>query len=185
MSYRYLFIAAAALMGCGVASVSPIVTDANAAYDPRLLGTWVDGDGKDSAVITAGRANTYNVLFTEEDGKTGRFSGRLGRLGPYRVFDLQPDDPIPTASDTYKSLLLRAHGIVVVDSIGDVVAFRLIGADSLRAYLKARPRSVAHTIVGGAVLLTPSSAEARRFLMAFVGRRGVLGERNVFRRRVP
>lgn len=85
----------------------------------------------------------------------------------------------------FGSLLLRAHGIVVVDSIGDVVAFRLIEADSLTAYLKARPRSVAHNLVGDAVLLTPSSAEARRFLMAFVGRRGVLGERNVFRRRVP
>lgn len=185
MTLRYFVIAAIALMECGVASVSPIVTDTDAAYDARLLGTWLDGDGKDSAVITSGRADTYNVVFTEGDGKTGRFSGRLGRLGPYRVFELQPEEPIPAASDTYKSLLLRAHGIVVVDSIGEVVVFRLLGADSLRAYLKARPRSVPHTIVGNAVLLTSSSAEARRFLTAFVGRPGGLSEREVFRRRVP
>ena len=186
MKLCYLVIAAVGVMGCGIASVSPIVTDADAAYDSRLVGTWVHGNGKDSAAITAGSANTYGVVFTDEDGKTGRFAGRLGRLGPYRVLDLRPEDPIPEASDTYKSLLLLAHAIVVVDSIGDIVAIRLLEPDSLRAYPKARPRSVPHTIIGSSVLLTSSSSEeVRRFLTAFVGRRGALGEREVFRRRLP
>ena len=186
MKLRYLVIGAVGLMGCGIASVSPIVADADAAYDSRLLGTWVHRNGKDSAAISAGTANTYNVVFTDEDRKTGRFSGRLGRLGPYRVLDLQPQDPIPEASDTYKSLILLAHAIVVVDSIGDVVAIRLLQPDSLRAYLKAQPQSVPHTIIGSSILLTSSSSEeVRRFLTSFVGRPGALGEREVFRRRLP
>jgi hypothetical protein len=183
MSYRHFIIAVAILMGCGVASVSPIVTDADLVYEPSLVGTWQGA--KESAVITAASANSYNVLFTDEDGKTGRFSGRLGRLGAYRVLDLQPDDPIPAASDVYKSLLLRAHGIVIVDSIGDVTQFRLVETDSLKAYLKKRPQAVPHTMVGDAVLLTASSVQARRFLTAFVRRRGVLDKPYVWRRSVP
>ena len=181
---RCLLFAAVGLMGCGFASVSPIVTDADATYDSRLLGTWVHANGKDSAVITAGRANTYNLAYTDEDGKKGRFLGRLGRLGAYQILDVQPDDPLPAASDIYKSLLLLAHGFMVVDSIGDIVALRILEADSLRTYLKARPGSVPHTIIGHSVLLTPASAEVRGFLTQFLGPR-VLGERVVFRRRLP
>ncbi len=183
MTRSLLALAAASLMGCGVASVSPIVTDAGLSFDPRLLGTW--RDAKESAVITAAGAGSYDVLYTDGDGKTGRFRGRLGRLGSHRVLDLQPDDPMPTASDVYKSLLLRAHGMVILDSIGEVLQFRLVGSDSLKAYLKKRPHAVPHTIVANSVLLTGSSVSTRRFLAAFVRRPGVLSELNVFQRGEP
>jgi hypothetical protein len=60
-----------------------------------------------------------------------------------------------------------------------------VETDSLKAYLKKRPQAVPHTMVGDGVLLTASSVEARRFLTAFVGRRGVLDKPTVWRRSVP
>src|SRR5262245_28584569 len=49
----WFFTAAAAclLSSCGFASVSPFVSGTDVAYDPRLVGTWGDPQGKESAVI--------------------------------------------------------------------------------------------------------------------------------------
>ena len=182
MNRCFLAVAVASVMGCGVASVSPIITDSNSINDPALLGTW--RGAKESAVITARGANGYHVLYTEDGGKTGEFHGRMGRLGSSRVLDLQPVDPMPAASDTYKSLLLRAHGMVIIDSVGKVIQFRILEPDSLKAYLKKHPRAVSHTMVENAVLLTGSTVEIGRFLATYMQRSAVLDERNVWRREV-
>jgi len=87
-------IAAVALVAltsaCGVGSVSPIVTDATVVSEPRLEGTW--RRESESAVITPS-GNGYDILYTDDDGKTGRFHARVGRLGSYRMLDVQPEEP--------------------------------------------------------------------------------------------
>src|SRR5688572_29674187 len=133
---RLLLVTILALFGCGVASISPIVTDADLVDEPHLAGTWQDEEGKETAVITTTGRGTFDVVYTENNGSVGRFHGRLGRLGSYRVFDLQPQEPIPAASDTYRSLVLRAHGVIVMDSIGNIMHFRMLNGDSLKAYLQ-------------------------------------------------
>lgn len=182
---RSAFVTLLGLFGCGLASISPIVTDADLVDEPRLAGTWYDDVEKDSAVITTTGRGTFDVVYTEKNGQVGRFHGRLGRLGPYRVFDLQPQEAMPAASDTYRSLVLRAHGVIVMDSIGRTMYFRMVNGDSLKAHLQRHPTETSHALVGQSVLLTASSPEVRRFLLAFLVRAGALGEPNVWRRRVP
>lgn len=175
--------AVVSVLGCGVASVSPLVTNADVVEEPRLAGTW--HVPKESVVFTATGPGSFDLVYTDGDGKIGRFNARFGRLGSYRVLDLQPSDPLPTASDAYKSLLLRAHGIIIIDSVGDVIQSRMLDGDSLKAYLKRHPHAVEHVLVENAVLLTASSVKARRFLLAFVRKAGVLGKPDVWRRGVP
>lgn len=182
---RSIFMVFLGLFGCGVASIAPIVTDADLVDEPRLAGTWLEEDGKESAAITPTGRGSFDIVYTEKDGKVGRFHGRLGQLGPYRVLDVQPQEPMPAASDTYRSLILRAHGVLVIDSIGRTLHFRMVSGDSLKAYLKRHPADASHTMVGESILLTASSPEVRRFLVAFLGRPGMLGESTVFRRRAP
>lgn len=175
--------AAVSMLGCGVASVSPLVTNADLVNEPRLAGTW--RGPKESVVLTAIGPSTFDAVYTDEDGKIGHFEARFGRLGSYRVLDLQPNDPLPKASDAYKSLLVRAHGLIVVDSVGDVIRFRMIEGDSLKAYLKRRPQAVEHVINDDGVVLTASSTKARQFLLVFVQRAGVLTKAEEWRRVVP
>jgi hypothetical protein len=151
--------------------------------DPALVGTW--RGTKESAVITTGTPTGYHVLYTDNDGKTGEFDARMGRLGSSRVLDLQPVDPIPAANDVYKSLLLRAHGIVIIDSIGKVIQFHILEPDSLKAYLRRHPHALSHTMVGKSVLLTGSSIEIDRFLATYIRRAAALDELNVWQREVP
>lgn len=184
MTYRCARLLAliAGLAGCGVGSVSPIVRDADLVDDPRLVGTWQDDSLTATAVITAVSPGKFDVLYSEKDGAPGLFHGRLGRLGSYRILDLQPAEPTPVPNDVYRSLVLRAHGMIVLDSVGSVVRFRMLEPDSLKAFLRRRPNAAAHARIDDRILLTGSSNDVRRFLIAFAGRKGSLGETNVFQR---
>jgi hypothetical protein len=173
-------LAVAGICGCGVGSVAPLVTGETLIDEPRLAGTWKGA--KESAVITPTGPGTFDLTYKDESGKSGQFHARFGRLGSLRILDLEPGDPAPAANDAYKSLILRAHGIIVVDSVTNVIQFRLLEVDSLKAYLRQNPQAVAHTLVADAVLLTASSAETHRFLAAFVQRPHVLSEREEWQR---
>jgi hypothetical protein len=174
------FLLAAGASGCGVASVAPIVTDADVIDDPKLEGSWAGS--KDSAVVTVTAAGRLAIVHTDNHGRVGHYAARYGRLGPYRVLDLQPVDPSPASNDVFKSLIIRAHGIVFIDSVGDSISFRIIEPDSLKAYLARRPRAISHVLAEGTVLLTGSSAESRKFLAAFAKRGGALSETNIWAR---
>src|SRR5262245_22061718 len=93
------------LSACGFASVSPFVSGADVAYDAQLVGTWVDPDGKESAVIVR-EGDGYDIRYTEDSGKTGRFHGVLGRLGNRRVLDVFPKDLSEDNGALYRSLLV-------------------------------------------------------------------------------
>jgi hypothetical protein len=170
----------ATLMGCGVGSVAPVVTDADLIDEPKLAGLWTDR--KETVEVTSTAPGNFHLVYTDEAGKVGRFSARYGRLGSYRVLDLQPDDPSPASNDSYKSLILRAHGIVFVASVSDSLRFQILEPDSVKALLSREPRKIAHAMTNGAVLLTASSEDSREFLRSFAGRPGALGEMNSFRR---
>ena len=172
--------AAATLSGCGVGSVSPIVRDGDLIDEPKLVGLWTSP--KEAVEVTSAGPGSFHIVYTDDDGKVGRFSARYGRLGSYRVLDLQPDDPSPASSDIYKSLILRAHGVVFVASVSDTLHFQILEPDSLKGYLSREPRRIAHALTNGAVLLTASSEDSREFLSSFARRPGVLGEMNSFLR---
>ena len=174
------FLLAAGASGCGVASVSPIVTDTDVIDEPKLEGAWAGS--KDTAVVTATAPGKFDIVHTDDHGRVGHYSARYGRLGPYRVLDLQPVDPAPASNDVFKSLLVRAHGVVFIDSIGDSIKFRIIEPDTLKAYLTKRRRAIKHVLAEGTLLLTGSSAESRKFLAAFAKRDGALSEMNVWAR---
>lgn len=168
---------------CGFGSLSPIVMDGDVVNDSRLEGTWIESKDRDSAVITAAGDRTYAIAYFENGGKKGSFEARLGTLGKFRVLDVQPVEPARDASDLYRGLLLRAHSLLVIDSLdAATLRFRMIESDSLRRFLERTPRAIAHRIDDG-VLLTAESPEVRRFLATFMSRPGALTEQSIWQRR--
>ena len=181
--YALLFLIAVAAAGCGVGSISPFISDTQ--YDSLLVGAWRDSNGTESAYITTLEADRYSIIYTDSEGKIGRFRATLGRVGPLRVLDVEPADPVPEASVLYRSLLLPLHGAVFIDSIGAELRFRLLQPDSLKHYLEREPDAVAHMIPNKVVVLTAPTADVRRFLGGYARRTGALAESNVWVRRSP
>ena len=122
-------LGACAVAGCGFGSVSSFMTPADLAYDSRLLGTWEDSSGKESATIVADSGG-YLIAYAEENGKQGRFRGALGRIAGRLVLEVTPKDPAADASDTYRSLLLPLYGVLVIDRADSLLVFRAVSSDS-------------------------------------------------------
>jgi hypothetical protein len=183
MRARHLSIAAIPLLAaCGVGSVSPLLSDADVRFEPRLVGTWRAPDSKEFAVIKAAGSNGYSVAYTENDGKVGRFVGRLGTVGSLRVLDLEPAELPKAWSDSYKQMLLPLHGLIIIDSIGRELRFRELQTDSLKAFLTREPQAIAHFLRKDGVVLTASTAEVQQFLTSYFQRPGVLDSADVWRR---
>lgn len=170
-----------ALGGCVVKSLYPVVGAGDRELEQRLVGSW-HGNGNESVVITA-RDSEYLVVYTDNDGKAGRFAGRLGRLGRYRILDVSPDSSGVGGSDALTALLLPLHTFLVIDSLGAELRFSQLKPDSLEAYLKREPAAVAHAELREGLVLTAPTPELRAFLERFAARPGVLDAQPAWTRR--
>jgi len=168
--------------GCGVGAVSPIVGAGNRLYDEALLGSWVDAASEETAVITALGGGGYSVMYTESDGRSGRFAAELGSLGAYRILELRPFQE-EGAGAMHRSLSLRLHTLLFLDSVGDEISFRAIEPDSLQAFLQRQPEAVRHLMTDDLLVLTAPTAALREFLLGFAERPGMMTEPMIWRRR--
>lgn len=173
-----LAAAAFCLSACGVASISPIVPPDEAEFDAALLGRWRDAESTEFAVVSGDSADGYSITLVDEDGGTGRFKGRLGRLGGLRILDVWPTQlDLSRDGAVYESLVLRLHSFVVLDRVtSEEVVYRMIEPDSLEALLEKEPLAVAHTLVseGDGPVITASTADARRFFERLLRQRGAM-----------
>lgn len=184
-SHALMLLVAVGVAGCGVGSVSPLVSDTDIRYDSTLVGTWRDSSASESVVIAPVSPNRYSIVYTDSDGKVGRFHGVLGEVNSLRVLDLEPEDLPREMSDVYKSLLLPLHGAVFIDSTDPQLRFRILEADSLKRFLERQPRAIAHVMRDEAVVLTAQTTDLQRFLVTYVRRSGALGSSNVMVRSSP
>jgi hypothetical protein len=169
------------LGGC-VVSVQPVVTPAASTFDTRLVGTWGEVDGKDRVVLSRGDGSTYDLEYTDADGKIGAFEARLGKLGARTVLDVQPapreSSPMPEAAS-----LIRGHVLYTLVITADSVLVRLLDPKILREAIKSK------TVVMGSMddhdqlVLTGNTAELGRVLAGYVERPGALGEASTWKRR--
>jgi hypothetical protein len=168
--------------GCGVGAVSPIVGEADRLHDQALVGSWVDAESEETAVITARGGGGYSVVYTESDGRTGRFAAELGSLGAHRILELRPFQE-EGAGAMHRSLSLRLHTLLFLDSVGDEISFRAFEPDSLQALLQREPGAVRHLMTDDLLVLTAPTPALRQFLLRFAERPGVMTEPMTWKRR--
>src|SRR4051812_35193657 len=89
-----VWLIALLLAGC-VPSVNPLYTDKDLAFDPSLIGTWVEKDKENEDAGSNWKfekrdEHSYKLTITDGD-KTSPLVARLVRLGDYRFLDLCPD----------------------------------------------------------------------------------------------
>lgn len=172
-------ILALLLSGC-VLSPGAVVSPAEATSDPRLLGTWVSEENR--VVIAPSIEKTYAIEYTNEDGKTGRFEGRLGKLGGHLVLDVRPaphevDIPAP-----YDGVMLPGHLLLILEWKGEGIETRLIDPEPLLAAIRAGEVRIAHERSGDGLVLLGGTRELRAALSQFITRPKAPGEPTIWRR---
>jgi len=163
--------------GCvPVISLHPLYTEKDVVLDKKLYGTWVD-DSNDSKAIWEFKKidepkNTYNLIFSDEDGKKGSFVAHMVKLQDKLFLDIfpselpwEPEDP-NMMDWPYNSLfLIPAHTFMKIDSIEPQLKLRLTLESEMKELLKENPSVVEHTFVGDRLVLTGSTKELQAFVL--------------------
>ncbi len=183
-----LLTSATMAVGC-MGMVHTPYTDADLTFDPELVGTWVDtAEGGSFQVITH-EDRAYVLVWTDEDGRSGRFIGHQFRLGQNVFLDIVPE-PLHSPLEGYKDHFLPLHTLLLIKRDGPRLEVRTLQIDSLRQYLETHPSAVTYTIVNHVgdedILLTALTNRLRLFLADYVRRPGIWDEEDVlYRLSVP
>lgn len=163
--------------GC-VRTIQPILNDDQVVEANDLLGKWVTDDGKQFVDVQPGeQPNIYRVLYTDEGGKKGTFVGRMGKVGELRLVELQPEDPMPNASDVYRAHLLKVYSFLLVRQTKPRLVIATMSADWLKKYIDAHPGEL-QTIspTKDDLIVTSPTADFQLFLLQHWKDDGAFGE---------
>jgi hypothetical protein len=175
-------IAASIVLTACAVSVDAVVTGAAATFDQRLIGNWVDADDADTRVtVTRESPTSYRIMFTD-DGKTGKFEGRLGRLGTRTVLDVWPEPADSEIAEQYHGSLIPAHVLFVVEIGADQVTAAALSTDSLRASIKAGRVKLDTIRANRQLILSGSTPALRAALATHIARPGALDKPATFKR---
>jgi hypothetical protein len=148
------------LAGCPTPSVQPLFTEQNLVFDPGLVGTWTDDEGKDTWVVKRSGEKSYDLSVTE-DGEPYSLKLHLLQLGVYRFLDLSPKEKLSSKIEGY---WLPLHYFYRIRRDGDTVQVVGLEEDYLKPLIAAKKTRIAQ-MVDDAVLLTGSTKELQDYVL--------------------
>jgi hypothetical protein len=164
-----------------VVSVEPVVSEADALFDPVLLGVWLEVDGSDRVEVSQAAENLYEIVYTS-DNEERRYHARLGELGDSRILDAWPAEMEGRPAGQPARLMVVGHLLVTLDVVGpDAVNTRILEPDSVLAALQAGELGLDHTESDNLVL-HGSTAALRAALRPLLARPGALARPTQWRR---
>jgi hypothetical protein len=163
------------LGGC-VPSLQPFYVQKDVAFDPALLGTWSGDEGKDTWEFTKHGERGYKLLYTDEEGRQGRFVVYRFRVADNNLLDLYAEEPEPRANDFYKDHLLRLHTFLLILQSQPTVRVTSLEPNWLQQFLANNPAALQHQRVAERLILTASTLELQSFILAHLKTPGTFGE---------
>jgi hypothetical protein len=168
--------------GC-VRNAHAILKDDQVVANDAVVGKWVSKDGKVTAELKPGENNQYKLLYTNEEGKSGAFLVRFGKVGDNMVAELRADESFAEgANDEYRSLLLPLYTMIVINkSSPDRLEVTAISSDWLKKYTKDHADEIDVVNVGGQDLIVNSSTEDyQRFVLRHWTDKDMFGDPSLF-----
>ena len=158
---------AVCLAGC-VPSLHPIYTPDQVRFDEGLVGTWTGEDSDESWVFTSENQDAYGLVYTDSDGKEGRFEVHRTEADGVGFLDLYPVEPNLDAACLYRCLLVPVHTFMTVEREGDRLTLAVADLDWLDDYLEEHPDALAHEKLDDGFLLTAQPQALRAFFGGLV-----------------
>ena len=162
---------AIALTGC-VLSIDPVVSESDATFDPRLLGSWEEVSGSGRAVVSLASETTYAIEYINGDGEVGKFEARLGKLAERLVLDVWPEPGETELPAPYAEMLVPGHLLFVLDVEGNEIRMAQLEPDSLLAAIRAGDVGLDHLRSQDRLILLGTTEGLRSGLSAHFARSG-------------
>src|SRR3972149_838104 len=152
------------LTGC-VPSLHPLFTDKDLVFDPALVGTWVDEDGKNIWEFQKSRENAYELVYTENE-EPAKFQAHLLKLGDFLFLDVFPEEP-EMKNGLYKGLLIPAHGFSRIWMEGDLVRLAYLDPDWLKQMIDKKKVKIDHDFIDQSIILTAQTEDLQKFAVKY------------------
>ena len=152
------------LAGC-LPSLNPVYTERDLTFDPAVVGMWKQPKSAASWEFTKRDDKSYELVYTDESGHTGRFVARLAKIDGTLFLDLFPQEIPGEENGFYKFHLVPMHTVYLVRRTTPNLELAGMDYGWLDEYLAKNPGAIAHATFNGRQLITASTAE----LQAFVG----------------
>ncbi|OQA01074.1 MAG: hypothetical protein BWY69_01492 [Planctomycetes bacterium ADurb.Bin401] len=153
------------LTGC-VPSLHPLFTEDEKVFDANLAGIW----STDSNEIWEFRkdAKGYECIYIDKDGKSGKFTGTLGKIQDNAFMDIYPKELYLNENDFYKFHFVPAHTFLKVHLAKDSLELRMLHPESLDKLLKSEPNAIKYErIENVGNVLTASTEELKKFIRKY------------------
>jgi hypothetical protein len=164
---RKVLIGLLLVLGGCVPSLHPLYTDKDLIFDLGLLGEWEwkEDTGKEIWAFTKEGEKEYQLVFTDKEGKQGRFHVHLLKIDDRMFLDLFPQNSDLKESDFYKLHLVSPHTFMLVTQIQPTLQMAFFDPDWTKAYLKEHPEAIRHEKVDDQIVLTAQPKELQAFVL--------------------
>lgn len=155
---------AAAAVGC-VPSMQPSYSEKDLTFDPQVVGFFQQEKSAATWDFTKTGDKEYQLIYTDDQGRSGRFAGHIAAYGGAKFLDLHPVKEDVQANEFYKFHLLPIHTTYMVQET--TPDLKLAGFDMgwLNEYLTANPEAISNTTFDSQHLITAPTEELQAFLL--------------------
>ena len=186
---KVLFYLLAVVLGGCVPSLHSLFTEKDAFFDPQLVGAWVAENSKENWQFTKKTdSNSYEVIYTDNDGNKGSFVGTLGKINDMTFLDLFPDNTLMEVRSNgfYQAHLVPAHTFMKIEQIQPVLKMRAMGPDNTREMLKNDPNLLKYELIDdNRVVITASTQQLQQFMKKHANDKGLFGDPTELKRLEP
>jgi len=153
-----------AMVGC-IPSLNPIFTNDNLVFDPAFVGLWKQPDSPATWNFTQFDEKSYHLVYSDNEGRQGRFLARLADVQGTLFLDLFPAEIESNANSFYKFHLVPIHTVYLVNRTGPEMELAAIDFQWLQTYLGEHPEAIEHATYDGRKLITASTADLQDFVL--------------------
>jgi hypothetical protein len=154
-----------------IPSLNPLYTNADLIADPSLTGTWLDKETEESWTFSACEKLKYALTHVDTDGRKSEYEARLFKMEGQLFLDIVPMKPGFTQDEFYQGRFFATHTFVHVVSTQPTVQISYMEPRWLKDFLTANPNAIRHERVNGEILLTASTKETQKFILAHMNTR--------------
>lgn len=152
------------LTGC-VPSLHPLFTKEDLIFEPTLVGTWIDENGKDKWALQKSEENVYELIYTENDAPA-KFKAHLLKLGEFLFIDIFPEEP-DMKNTLYKGHLLPVHSFSRIWIKGDTLLLAMLDDNWLKDMVKEGKVKIGHDWLDQDIILTASTKDLQKFALKY------------------
>ncbi len=155
------------LAGC-VPSWNALYTTNDLTFDPVLVGSWKDDEGKEKWLFQKVSDKAYRLTHTDSESKTAKFDAHLLKIQNRLFLDLYLTDIENglQCNSLAQAMLVPAHLFLRVDAIGNSLKMAAINPNALKERLEADPKAIAHRKIGtDQIVLTAETKELQAFVL--------------------